>query len=220
MEKEKQPIRILQVLRGGPICGGIENFVMNYYRHIDRERVQFDFLVHSQEKGYYDDEIKALGGRIYYLSLLDDKNVLKYIVDLFRFFRAHREYRIVHGQVRGFAPVYFTVAALCGVPGRISHSHASGVEPTMMGRVLDLMVRSIKFPSNVHWACSKQAGEYMYGGKAAFEVIPNAISTQRFCPDEARRRAVREELGISGRFVVGNIGRFCLQKNQKFLLRI
>ncbi|MEY8420061.1 glycosyltransferase family 1 protein [Oscillospiraceae bacterium 44-5] len=220
MEKEKQPIRILQVLRGGPICGGIENFVMNYYRHIDRERVQFDFLVHSKEKGYYDDEIKALGGRIYYLSLLDDKNVLKYIVDLFRFFRAHREYRIVHGQVRGFAPVYFTVAALCGVPGRISHSHASGVEPTMMGRVLDLMVRSIKFPSNVHWACSKQAGEYMYGGKAAFEVIPNAISTQRFCPDEVRRRAVREELGISGRFVVGNIGRFCLQKNQKFLLRI
>ena len=91
MESKNQPIRILQVLKGGPVCGGIENFVMNYYRHIDRKRVQFDFLVHSKKKGYYDDEIKALGGEIYYLSLLDDRNVVRYIGDLFHFFTEHKE---------------------------------------------------------------------------------------------------------------------------------
>ena len=220
MESKNQPIRILQVLKGGPVCGGIENFVMNYYRHIDRKRVQFDFLVHSKKKGYYDDEIKALGGEIYYLSLLDDRNVVRYIGDLFHFFTEHKEYRIIHGQVRGFAPVYFMIALLCGVPIRISHSHVNNVESTFTGRMLNAVVSLIKYCSNVHWACSLLAGEYMYGNRGIFQVIPNAISTKRFFPKPQIREEVRKELRLEGKFVIGNIGRYCLQKNQKFLLRI
>ena len=57
-------IRILQVVTYMG-CGGLETMLMNYYRHMDREKVQFDFLVHRQERAAYEDEIEALGGKIY-----------------------------------------------------------------------------------------------------------------------------------------------------------
>ena len=96
---KKEPIKVLQILPGGKVCGGIENFVMNYYRNINKEKVIFDFLVHYDEKGYYDDEIKKLGGKIYYTNVRRDKNIFKYIIFLNRFFRKHKEYSIIHGHM-------------------------------------------------------------------------------------------------------------------------
>lgn len=220
MEQSKGPVRVLQIMRGGNECGGIESFVMNYYRSIDRERVQFDFLVHFPEPGPYDDEIRTLGGKIYYFSARKDKNILRYVWRLIRFFRSHPEYQIIHGHMQGFAPLYFLIAKLCGVPVRISHSHMTDVEPTAGGRMLGMMIHLAKYPSNVHWACSKAAGEYMYGRTTDYQVIPNAISVRRFSYSGKIREEMRQKLGLSEKFVVGHVGRFCLQKNQGFLLQI
>lgn len=214
------PLRVLQVLRGGSDCGGIESFVMDYYRDIDRTRVQFDLLVHFPEPGRYDDEIRALGGKIYYFTARKDKNLVRYLRQLWRFFGEHREYAVVHGHMPGLTAVCLAVAGLRGVPVRISHAHLTDHEPTLRGWVQGVMMRLARFPCNVRWACSRDAGRYMYGGKRSFQVIPNAIPVERFRFRAEVRRDIRGRLGLQGRFVVGHVGRLCLQKNQKFLLRV
>ena len=59
----EQPIRILHVL-GSTNLGGAESRIMDLYRHIDREKIQFDFLVHSTKEGFFEPEIKRMGGNI------------------------------------------------------------------------------------------------------------------------------------------------------------
>lgn len=219
MSKKEEPIRILQILPGGHICGGIENFIMNYYRNIDRSKVQFDFLVHYDEKGYYDDEIQSLGGKIYYTNVRKDKNILKYIKFLNKFFKEHREYKIIHGHMPGLAPIYFLVAKLNGVKIRIAHSHVTDTERTFKGTILKPIIKSIRFFSNVYFSCSNEAGKFMFG-KRNFTVVKNAIDFEKFIFNENKRNEIRKDLKLNNEFVVGCIGRFNHQKNHTFLLDI
>ena len=116
-------VRILQVVTHME-RGGLESMIMNYYRHIDREKVQFDFLVHRQEQAAFDDEIESLGGRIYRLSRLVpwSKN---YLAALNRFFDEHSEHKIVHVHQDCLSSVILKVTAQHNVPVRIAHSHHS-----------------------------------------------------------------------------------------------
>ncbi len=93
----EEPIRILMLFT---IMnrGGAETMVMNYYRHIDRNRVQFDFMVHRQERGAYDDEIEAMGGKIYRMIPLHPFTFNTYRKQISDFFDQHPEYRIIHGH--------------------------------------------------------------------------------------------------------------------------
>lgn len=193
---------------------------MNYYRQIDRQRVQFDFLVHFPEPGRYDDEIRELGGRIYYFTARKDKNLFRYLRQLWRFFCEHREYTVVHGHMPGLTAVCLAVAALRRVPVRISHAHLAGHEPTFRGWAQGLMMHLSRYPGNVHWACSQAAGEYMYGRTGTYQIIPNAIPRERFRFQAAVRRDIRERLNLRRKFVVGHVGRFCREKNQIFLLHV
>lgn len=214
-----EPVRVLQILPGGHVCGGIENCVMNYYRNIDREKVMFDFLVHYKEKGYYDDEIERLGGKIYYFSAREDKNIFKYIKELRKFFREHPEYKIVHGHMPGFAPIYFFVAKCCGVKYRISHSHSASTEPNFKGLVLKCIVKSIRFFANIRFACATEAGKFMYG-KKEFVNIKNAVNAEKFLFDKEIRDDLRKKLDIEDKFVIGNVGRFNVAKNHDFLIDV
>ncbi|WP_455138290.1 glycosyltransferase family 1 protein [Thermophilibacter sp.] len=213
-----KPQRILQVLPGGRSYGGVEAMLLNYYRHIDRSQVQFDFLVHYSEEGACDEEIRRLGGKIYYLNARKNWNIAAYINELRELFINHPEYKIIHGHMPGFAPIYFKVAERCGVPVRIAHSHVTGTEPTVKGFVLDKVIKQIKHVSNVHLACSRAAGSYMFGNDYA--LLPNAIETQRFAYNSDARARLRKQIGIEDRLVVGNIGRLSPQKNQRFLIEV
>ena len=95
------PIRVLQIMPAMD-AGGMETFVMNVYRTIDRERVQFDFLYHYDKPCFFDDEIRALGGRIYKLTVRQDNNIPRYLRELRTLFAAHPEWRIIHGHYSGF----------------------------------------------------------------------------------------------------------------------
>lgn len=216
---QDKTIRILQIMPGGHVCGGIEMFVMNYYRRLVNQGVQFDFLFHYKEKGYFDDEIKSLGGEIYYFSIREDKNILKYIYQLFKFFAKHREYKIIHGHMPGMGPIYFFVAMLCGIKVRISHAHVTETEKTLKGNILKRIIKIIPFLSNTYCACSNAAGKFMYGSRS-FKVINNAIDTDKFVFNEYKRLILRKELNIENDFVVGHIGRFNIQKNHMFLLNV
>ena len=108
------PIRILQVMPAMD-AGGMETFVMNVYRTIDREKVQFDFLYHYDKPCFFDDEIRALGGRIFKLTVRQDNNLPRYLRELRALFAAHPEWRIIHGHYSGFGMFYSPAARRAGM---------------------------------------------------------------------------------------------------------
>ncbi len=219
MNGKNNPIRILNIVPNMR-AAGIETFIMNVYRNIDREKFQFDFLVHNKNEEFFDNEIEKLGGKIYRLSFKDDKNIFKYIKDLNIFFKKHKEYKIVHGHMQSMMPLYLMIAKKNGVKIRIAHSHNGSYEKTIKGFILHLFSRFSKFYSTDNIACSRIAGEYLFG-KRQFEVIYNGIEIEKFKFNNTIREKKRKELGISkNMLVLLNVGRFELQKNHNFLIDI
>ncbi len=213
-----EPIRVLHVVSILD-AGGMENLIMNIYRMADRSRVQFDFLVHHAAIGLYEEEIRKMGGKVYHFTVMDDKNIFKYISELEHFFRVHREYRIIHGHFSSLAVFYLGAAKRHGCPWRIMHSHRAGFLHTPKGIMKHCLSRLAKENANIRLACSEEAGKYMYGADP-FEVIPNGIDPNRFAFRPENRERVRKQLGIRDEYLIGHIGRFNLQKNHRYLLQI
>lgn len=212
-------IRILHIVSNMQ-QGGIENFIMNIYRNIDRNKIQFDFLVHYKKRFYFDDEIEKMGGKIYRLSFMEDKNIFKYIHQLNIFFKNHMEYKVVHAHMGSLGGIYLNIAKKYNIPIRIAHSHGASHLNTLKGYIKYFMNKRFKYVANIYWACSTEAGVYMFGNKKKFEIIPNAINMEDFIFNIDIRNKVRKELNISDEIVIGNVGRFNLQKNHLFLLDI
>lgn len=214
------PIRVLQVMPAMD-AGGMETFVMNVYRTIDRDLVQFDFLYHYDKPCLYDYEIQALGGKITKLTIRQDNNLPRYLRQLDAFFAAHPEYRIIHGHYSGFGMFYNAAARRRGVPVRVGHSHNTAYEPNLVGRLDRLMSSRFDKDLTDRFACSRKAGEMLFG-KSPFTVLPNGVDTDRFAhPDPDARPQLREHLGVrDGEILLGHVGRFSAQKNHAGLLRI
>lgn len=214
------PIRVLQVMPAMD-AGGMETFVMNLYRTVDRAQVQFDFLYHYDKPCFFDEEIEALGGRIFKLTVRQDNDLPRYLRDLRALFAAHPEWRILHGHYSGFGMFYNAAARRAGVPVRAGHSHNTAYERNLVG-TLD-RVMSMRFSAGLtdRFACSEQAGRMLFGS-APFTVLPNGIDTALFAGHDAQRRALlRGELGVADDEVLfGHVGRFSAQKNHPGLLRI
>lgn len=211
-------IRILHVVSIMDV-GGMETYIMNMYRCMDRSKYQFDFLVHHMRRGVYEDEIESLGGKIYHLSVLDDFNFLKFRNDLNRLFRDHPEYRIVHGHLGSTAYWYLGAAQKNGVPWRILHGHIADYPRTGKGVIKHMLFHFSPKNSNVHLACSTEAGKYLFS-KEEFEVIPNGINTGLFHFSEEKRDQIRRKLDIGNSFVLGHVGRLDIQKNHKYIVSV
>ena len=212
-------IRVLHIVPNMN-AGGLETFIMNLYRNIDRSKIQFDFLVHYQERCHYDDEIEALGGYIYRFSLRNDNNIFKYIKRLNTFYKEHTEYKIIHCHMASIGFINFLVAKKNGIKIRIAHSHNISCEKTIKGLVKRIMMIPYKYVSTINFACSTEAGKYLFG-KKKFEVIPNAIDLEKFKFNKEKRTIIRKELGVDDNtIVIGHIGRFNLQKNHKKVVEV
>lgn len=214
-----EPIRVLQVVPAMN-AGGMETFIMNVYRAIDRSQVQFDFLYHYDMPCFYDDEIRALGGRIYKLTVRQDNDLPTYLHQLNTFFAQHTEYRVIHGHYSGFGMFYNPAAKRQGITVRAGHSHNTNYEHNLVGR-LDRMMSHFFVNGLTHrFACGMEAGKALYRGRD-FVFLPNGVDAAAFAPDAAARAAVRAELGIAPDApVYGHIGRFTQQKNHTYLLDI
>lgn len=209
-----QPIRVLHVVQRME-AAGVQTLLMNLYRNIDKSKVQFDFLVHYQKSQFFDDEIQAMGGQIYRFSVREDYNFIKYSRSLRNFFKEHPEYRIVHGHMHSLGVLYLKAAANNGVPVRIAHSHNNSTQNDMKKFIKTMMIkRYAKYATDL-MACSEAAGKYMFGD-VDFRVINNAIDSEKFVFDKETRLKKRRELRIENKFVIGSVGRFEMQKNQKF----
>lgn len=211
------PIRILQVVTHME-RGGLETMLMNYYRHIDREKLQFDFLVHRSERAAYDDEIESLGGRIYRLPRLVPWSG-SYLTALNNFFDEHPEYKVIHVHQDCLSSVILKAAKQHDIPVRIAHSHSANQDKNLKYPSKLWYKRSIpKYATNL-FACGKDAGDWMFGG-APYKIINNAIDAAAYTYNPETRLRVRTELGLGDRFVVGHVGRFNPQKNHTFLIEI
>jgi len=215
---KKEPIRILHVVQRME-AAGVQSFIMNVYRQIDRNEVQFDFLTHYSEQQFYDDEIEALGGHIYRLTVREDKNFVKYIHDLNNFFSEHREYQVVHGHMDSLGVFYLGAAKKAGIAVRIAHAHTLIEGGGLKKQVRNFINRFYKIYATKLLACSEEAGRYMFG-RDYFTVVHNPIEVEKFKYDLKIRKQTRELLGLENSLVIGNVGRFAKEKNHKFLLDI
>ena len=210
-------LRVLQVVTHME-RGGLESMLMNYYRYIDREKIQFDFLVHRQERAAYDDEIEAMGGKIYRLPrLVPWSNA--YLTALNRFFDEHPEYRIVHVHQDCLSSVILKAAQQHNIPVRIAHSHSANQDKNLKYPVKLWYKRSIsKYATNL-FACGEDAGDWMFGGEP-FQIINNAIDVAAYTYVPTKRQEMRRQLGLENELTIGHVGRFNQPKNHPFLLDI
>lgn len=228
-----KPIRVLQVLTIMNV-GGAETMIMNYYRNIDRTKVQFDFLLHRQEKGYFDEEILSLGGHIYKLCPITPFNYFNYIKELNAFFDKHKEFYIVHSHLNALSSIILSVAKKKNIPFRIAHSHLA-VEPSVLKKIfkkntdikatlkdyLQTLIRpKILNSANIFFACGEKAGVWLYGKNHQFKIVNNAINATKYKYDYETRKNLKKKLGLEGKKVIGHIGRFNEQKNHYFLIKI
>lgn len=199
--------------------GGLETMIMNYYRHMDRDKVQFDFLTHRDFRADYDDEIEALGGRIYRLPRLVPWS-RNYRKALDSFFEEHTEYKIIHVHQDCLSSVILKAAKKHGVAVRIAHSHSSSQDKNLKYLIKLFYRRQIPENATQLFACGKEAGDWMFCG-APYRIVNNAIDTKLYACNDDRRRQMREVLNIpSDAFVVGHVGRFNPVKNHTFLLDV
>lgn len=209
--------------------GGIESFIINTYRHIDKSKIQMDFLVaHDREIIAYEDEIIAMGGKIHRVMYSESESLIKARTSLKKFFKEHTDYDVMH--IHANFPYAFPLkyAKKSGVPIRILHSHNSNKDKTthkgikkILSSIRDRQIKKQidKYP-NYYFACSDLAAEFMFPGKK-YKWIKNGIDTHSFEYDEEIRKETREELNISDDYqVLGFIGRIREQKNPFFIIDI
>lgn len=199
--------------------GGIETMLMNYYRKIDRERIQFDFLVHRDFEADYDAEILSLGGRIFRLPMLNPFSV-DYRRKLNCFFMEHKEYSIVHSHIDSMSAIPLKYAKKNGIPVRIAHAHNCAEEKNIKYYLKLYYKRQLSNYANVRMACSDEAGKWLFGN-LDYILLSNAIDTEQYKYDQTVRKTKRKELGIApDTLVVGNVARFFPQKNHTFMVQV
>lgn len=198
--------------------GGLETMLMNYYRHIDRTQVQFDFLTHRDFKADYDDEIESLGGKIYHLPRLVPWSK-SYKRELRDFFNSHPEYKIIHVHQDCFSGVICQIAKECGIQIRIAHSHCTSQDRNWKYPIKRLYMKNIpKFATDL-MACGQKAGEWMFGG-VPFKILNNAIDVDAYVYNPCKRDEIRTKFGVNDSLVIGHIGRFSPPKNHSYLIDI
>lgn len=216
----QKPIRVAQVV-GKMGSGGVESVVMNYYRHIDRNKVQFDFVVNDGSTQVPREEIEALGGRVF--SVPRYKNLPAYLKAMELLLRRIQP-DIVHSHINALSVFPLRAAKRAGVQVRIAHSHStSNPREHVRNLVKDILRPFSRVYPTAYAACSKYAASWLFGTGMGREghvyIMRNALELPRFVHNPAVRAAKRAELGVEDfQLVVGQVGRMCSQKNQMFTL--
>lgn len=215
-----KPARVLQVLNNLN-RGGAENFVMNVYRAIDKTKIQFDFIVHSDDVGDFSEEIISMGGKIFVCPKYRGKNHISYVNWWKKFFSEHKEYGAIHSHIRSTASIYLPIARKNGVK-TIVHSHSTSNGTGLSSVVKQILQYPLRWCSDYCFACSKEAGEWLYGKKIVkskkYYYIPNAVDLSKFSYNSSKRDEYRKELNVSDKLVYIHVGRFNEVKNHKFLI--
>lgn len=226
-QKNTEQKRILNIVAGPLVNRGVEKVLMSYYKNIDRNKIQFDFITPEMCKN---DEmrnaISSLGGQLFELNIIEDDKVkwLFLYKKALRAFLSSHHYEIVMittGSIPVLAMATY-VAKIAGVKTRIVYSHNAGILSKRYKIIKMISMPVLRFLPTHYWACSEVAGHYTFPNAVQnrIKIIPNAIDSSLFTYDSKTRTRVRKELDVEDKFVVGHIGAFIPQKNHSFLIDV
>lgn len=222
MKKKTEPMRIAQIM-GKWLGGGVESVVMNYYRNIDKSKIQFDFICDEDSTNIPYEEIKKLGGKV--VLIPPYQKILKYHKELKKVLK-EGNYKIVHSHINTLSVFSLYAAKKAGVPVRIAHSHSTSNKKEWKKNIIKNILRPFsKVFATDYMCCSEYAGRWLFGNKAfdngKVTILNNAIDIDKFRYNEKIRKEKRKELNISDdTIVIGHIGRFVEQKNHTFLIDV
>lgn len=216
------PIRVLHVL-GAVANGGVEAVIMNYYRNIDKSKIQFDFVVHNDANENYIKEVLSKGAKVYKITPYN-KNIFKFMYEIYCIIQSN-QYQIVHSNMNALSGFALLPAYLAGAKVRILHNHTTDNTAEGIRTIVKRLLRPFaKLFANQYWACSNLAAEWMYGKNAVTNgkvtIINNAINLEKFKFNKEKREKLRKELSLENCFVIGHVGRFMKQKNHEFLIDV
>ena len=220
--QEKKPIRVLHFILSLDM-GGVQLMLMNYYRNIDKNLVQFDFVVQGKKEGFFEEEVKSYGGKIFRVTSLKE-NFFKYNKEV-RELLIKEPYQVVHIH-HNFANIHAaTQAKRAKVKYIISHSHAAYPEKSFYKKIIKSLIRyRLNKIANYKFACSKKAGQWLYGERQITKdkvmIMNNAINVNDFSFSNKKREEIRKRLDLDDFFVIGHVGSFTKSKNHEFLLNI
>lgn len=214
---QNEPVRILHVVTNMSY-GGLENLLMNYYRNINREKVQFDFLTHVDIHQDFEEEIQAMGGKIYRLPRLNPFSPF-YRKKLNDFLNQHLEYNIIHCHLDCLAGIPLKAAKDNNIQVRIAHSHSSS-QNLNWKYIIKMLYKPkiIRYATDL-FACGDKAGNWMFNGKP-YTIMRNAIDAKQFRYTHKKSVEEKEKLNLNGKLVIGHVGQFRQEKNQIFLVDV
>lgn len=218
MEENKNIIRILHFVPN-LFSGGTETFIMNMYRNLDKDKFQFDFIVHTNKEGVFEKEIELLGGKIYRFPIKDNKNFTKYKKDLNKFFLNHKEYKIIHGAMPSIGYIYEKIAKKNGIKVIIAHSHSASHDRNIKGYIKNYTSKKMKNYSTINLACSNKAGNYLFKNNY-YEIIHNAIDLKKYRFNNDNRNKIKNSLNLTDKIILGHVGRLSSEKNHIFLIKL
>lgn len=217
-------IKILHVVSSLSIRSGVMSVLMNYYRNINKDKIQFEFCYYVDREETYEKEINSLGGRVIKISRPSVSRNFKN--ELNNFFIKHRDdYTALHIHEVYVTFLFAPIAKKNGIKNVITHSHATMYSDKKINALRNrVLCVPLKKQANYYYSCSKAAGKFLYGKKYLEEgkvkVINNAIDCEKYKFDTNTRNEMREKLDLKEHLVIGNVGRFNEQKNHSFLIDI
>ncbi len=204
--------------------GGVESFLINYYRLLNGKELCFDFLCNSYEKIAYEDELINNGSRCFHI-VSRSKNPLKYTKELNELFKMHSvEWDAVWVNVSSLANIdYLKIAKKHNIKRRIIHSHNSrNMDGLLRGYLHSLNKKVLHKYATDYWACSESAARWFYTSPLLEQsvLIRNAVDVNKMSFDPEGGNKIRNTYGWSNKTIIGNVGRLHFQKNQLFMIEI
>ncbi len=211
----------IAIVAGKVDSGGKKNLIMEYYRHVNRDEIQFDFICDSDSQAIPTDEIESLGGRVYIIAPY--QHIFRNMKDMRNIFKKNK-YSVVHAynSTMNLFPMF--VAKQCGIPVRISESLSMAHEGDWK-TILKKMLRPMsKWFANYYMSCGEDCGRWQFGNKyfdaGKVDVFKTVINTEFNAFNQEVRDITREKYGWENKIVIGHIGRFTAQKNSLFVIEI
>lgn len=219
--KRNEPIRVAQIM-GKLWAGGVEMVVFNYYRAIDKSKVQFDFYYDADSTVEPPQDLIDMGAR--FIKVPPYQKLPQYIKTLKRHFKENN-YKMVHSHINTLSVFPLFSAWTCHIPVRIAHNHSVPGGNEFKRNALKYFLRLFaKVFATDYFACSEKAGRWMFGDttfeKGKVLLMRNAIDFDRFRPDQDFVESRKKDLKIEDKYVIGCIGRFTFAKNHKFLINV
>lgn len=215
-------IRVLHMI-GSLNIGGSQAMIMNLYRNIDREQIQFDFIVDHPEQLYFAEEVESLGGKIFFMPEFTGINLLSVKKSWNNFFKRHPEYKILHSHVRSYASVYLPIAKKHGLK-TIVHSHSTTNGTGILSAIKKIMQYPLRYQSDYLFGCSQASGEWLFGKSVVnsnkYYNLKNAVDVEKYKFNPDVREKYRNQLGLENKKTYIHVGRFHPSKNHIFLLEI